>query len=368
MTLKDLTIASTKRVEEQNHTCYWTADGYKFDNSNLALWYEKENKSFVTYVDSQIDTIRGQLQTPIDMEFDYNLQFLRYLQSTYETVNLFFSGGADSLTILELAIQNNIQFDTLICQTCDDINLECNREIRDCALPIVEKHKDKFGQCIIHTTSWDEHADRFSDELSFFVQPTPNIVPFRSDPDSIPKLNEPNVCYISGKDKPHVVFYNNKWYAVLVDNQNSLNKCNPNLKAFWLDAFNIKSYVRDAILFKHYLLENNLVKHQLQFFHPNQDQTINSILGRSEVHNFQSQLLKKRPNTKYRSSKNAQRITDAVSQQRMDVLVNYFTAMKNYNMILPEYAYKDTPGKFAWFIDLNSLEVFTQKQLIPNGF
>jgi len=42
--------------------------------------------------------------------------------------------------------------------------------------------------------------------------------------------------------------------------------------------------------------------------------------------------------------------------------------MKKFNSILPQYAYQDPPGKFAWFIDLDSLEVFTQQELIPNGF
>ena len=42
MTLNDLVTASTKRVEEENHTCYWTADGYKFDNKNLVLYYHKK--------------------------------------------------------------------------------------------------------------------------------------------------------------------------------------------------------------------------------------------------------------------------------------------------------------------------------------
>ena len=32
MTLDDLIKVSTKRVEVENHTCYWAADGYKFDN------------------------------------------------------------------------------------------------------------------------------------------------------------------------------------------------------------------------------------------------------------------------------------------------------------------------------------------------
>jgi len=58
----------------------------------------------------------------------------------------------------------------------------------------------------------------------------------------------------------------------------------------------------------------------------------------------------------------------------MDVLVNYFTAMKKFTELLPEYGHNDgfqalhSGGKFAWFIDIDSLEVFTQHQLIPNGF
>ena len=374
MTLKDLIIASTKRVEEQNHTCYWTADGYKFDNSNLALWYEKENKSFVTYVDSQIDTIRGQLQTPIDMEFDYNLQFLQYLQSTYETVNLFFSGGADSLTILELAIQNNIKFDTLICQTCDDINLECNREIKQCALPVLEKYKGKFGSYEIVPTTWNDHARIYSDELSFFGNSAPIVLPFRCSYENYP-FAEGSTCYIKGADKPQIVMYNKKWYAVLIDSGTTDNKKNPNIKEFWLDQMNIKSYIKDALLYREYLLSADRVDQTaLQFFKPNQDPNVNGILGRSKVHNYDKQLLKNKTNTKYRSSKNVQRMADAMSNGRMDVLVNYFTAMKKFSEILPKYGHYDgfeefgSVGKFAWFIDIDSLEVFTQQQLIPDGF
>ena len=111
MTLETLINKSTIRVEAENHTCYWTADGYKFDNKNLALWYETDRQSYVSYVDSQIDIIRGHLQTSIDMEYDYNKQFLHYLRTSHAHLNLYFSGGADSVTILETAHLNNISFD-----------------------------------------------------------------------------------------------------------------------------------------------------------------------------------------------------------------------------------------------------------------
>jgi len=377
MTLNDLVTASTKRVEEENHTCYWTADGYKFDNKNLVLYYESTTNSLVTYVDSQIDLIRDQLSdTSIDMSKDYNKEYLEYLKSKYNKVNLFFSGGADSLTILETAINNNIVIDRIICQTCDDVNLLCNREIKQCALPVLEKYKGKFGSYEIVPTSWDDHASIYSNELSFFTHSDPTVLPLRSNLDSYPsyKLNE-DTCYLKGADKPQIVRHGKKWYAVLIDNQTCDNKKNPNIKAFWLDAMNIKSYIKDALLYREYLLSADRVNQTgLQFFKPNQDSNVANVLDRSKVHNFDKQLLKGIPNTKYHSSKNIQRINDAINNSRMDVLVNYFTAMKKFSELVPKYGHNDgfqlmhSVGKFAWFIDIDSLEVFTQQQLIPDGF
>ena len=377
MTLDDLIKASTKRVEEEKHTCYWAADGYKFDNKNLALWYESSTGSFVTFVDSQIDLIRNQLtNTSIDISCDYNREYLEYLKTIYSEVHLFFSGGADSLTILETAINNNIVIDNLICLTCDDINLECNREIKHCALPILEKYKGKFGSHELVSTSWEDHSKNYSDDMAFFKLSGATRVPFRNNLDTHPSYKlKANTCYIKGADKPQLVNYNKKWYAVFLDNQTNGDWGNPNIKCFWLDAMNIKSYIKDALLYREYLLSADLVnKTGLQFFKPNQDLNVGDVLGRSKVHNHTKQLIKNVPNTKWYSSKGLQRVNDALGIGRMDVLVNYFTAMKKFSELLPEYGHKDnfkaldSMGKFAWFIDIDSMEVFTQQELIPNGF
>ena len=164
MDLQTLTEQSTKRVEEQNHQYYWIADGYKFDNKNLALWYEKDTGSFTTFVDSQIDLLREQLtNATIDASRNYNREYIDYLKTHYSEVHLFFSGGADSVTILDTAMQNNISIDRLICLTCDDIELECNREIKLCAMPIAEKHNYE-----IVSTSYNQHAEAYKDPLAFF--------------------------------------------------------------------------------------------------------------------------------------------------------------------------------------------------------
>lgn len=363
MDLQTLIEQSTKRVEQQRHVCYYTADGYKFDYKNLALWYEHDRNSHVSYVDSQIDIIRGYLQTPIDMEFDYNTQFLQQLRTDYKELNLYFSGGADSLTILDTARSNNIGFDNIVCQTCDDIDLECNREIKQCAIPVLEKYNLSYK---IVATDWQDHFERYSDEYSYFTNVHPYVLPFRYCPDSEVDYRAKDSCSIVGKDKPQLVLHNDKWYAVLLDTQSSTQKKNPNLRAFWLDALNIKSYVKDAILYREYLRENDKVKTGLQFFKADQTPSVNDVLNRSRVYQSGTQL--KKNINQYSSRKNLQRIVDAIGSNRMDVLMNYFSAMKKFNSILPQYAYQDPPGKFAWFIDLDSLEVFTQQELIPNGF
>ena len=51
----------------------------------------------------------------------------------------------------------------------------------------------------------------------------------------------------------------------------------------------------------------------------------------------------------------------------------YNRAVANLMDSMPELKdgfknYWKTSGKFAWFIDLDSLEVYTQTELIPNGF
>ena len=110
----NIILDSTKRVEEEKHTCYWTANGYKFDNKLLALWYEISTNNFVTFVDTQLEEIRNQLSDiSIDMNQDYNKNYLEYLKANYNEVNLCFSGGADSLTILDTAVRNNIVLDII---------------------------------------------------------------------------------------------------------------------------------------------------------------------------------------------------------------------------------------------------------------
>jgi len=366
---------STQEVEAQEYTYYYEADGYKFHNRNLALLYETTQKSYVTFVDKNTDAIRNNLtNTIISVENNYNLDYLRLLSKQFQSVNLFYSGGADSTTILETAIKNNIPIDNYYCLTFDDISLESNREILNCALPVLEKYNLNYK---ILSCSFDYHLKNYADDMAFFKINGCVWVPFRSPLDKHPGINyKVNECYIKGADKPQLVKYNNNWYACLIDTAIAADNKNKNVKWFWFDSDNIKSYVKDSLVYREYLKTSNMIdrSNHLQFFKPTQDPKLNNLLGRSDVANYKMQLLKNLPDKKYRSSKAIQRIADVAKSSRHDILVNYYNAMDNFSKLLPEFGHKDgftryhNTGKFAWFIDLDSLEVFTQKELIPEGF
>jgi hypothetical protein len=371
---KNLITESTETVEKNQYPYYYEADGYKFHNKNLALWYESSQKSYVSFVDNNTNKIRKNLHNNISFDYDYNLHYLKLLSKQYKSINLFYSGGADSTTILETAINNKIDIDNVFCLTFDSLELDCNTEIVNCAIPFLKKNKVNYK---ILTCNFDYHKNNYSDEMAFFKTNGCVVVPFRSPLDKHPGIDyQSNACYVKGADKPQLVKYNKNWYACLIDTQIAADNENKNVKWFWLDPDNIKSYIKDSLIYRDYLQTANLVDQNkpLQFYKPTQDYKLNKLLGRSKVENYTMQLLKNLPNQKYHSSKALQRITDIVKSSRQDVLVNYYYAMNNFSKLVPEFGHQDgfvnyhNYGKFAWFIDLDSLEVFTQKELIPEGF
>ena len=68
-----------------------------------------------------------------------------------------------------------------------------------------------------------------------------------------------------------------------------------------------------------------------------------------------------------------QRFKDCIDNNQYQLLANYFAAQKRFQKLVGLKSLSDVEnvnsyGKFAWFIDIDSLEVFTQDELIPEGF
>jgi len=373
--LEALVVQSTDRINNGNYKFYWQCRDAKFDNRWLALWYEKRTSSKIHFVSAELPQIRKNLvDATIDMAHDYNLAYLHKLSEKYNYLQLFFSGGYDSVTILDTALKNNIKIhETLTC-IVGDVNADANREINELALPYLKQCQSKIDKITILHNSHKVLTEYFANPYRFFagVGDTDFPLSFGSLSIGVEKRPfNPDSIYIQGADKPQLVFYNNKWFVCHFDI--AINDCLdiPNMSFFWLAADNIKSLVKDARLYRDHLLTTTQPKNFLEFYKPSQDADLNRVLGRSPICNSEITMNKGTASRIHR--KRHYRFVDSIDKNQYELLANYFSCMNKFKEVLEIQDLNDlssvnTGVKACWFIDIDTLEVFTPQELIPTGF
>ena len=127
--------------------------------------------------------------------------------------------------------------------------------------------------------------------------------------------------------------------------------------------------IKDSIDYRNYIIENNLLtESKLQFFKMTNKEE-NKIINRIEPSNKENLFTKERFTSWNAKDKHA--IEHALQQQDIRVLTGYFKALDNVLNVYPNYNYESvslSPRKIGWFIDIDSLEAYTQVELIPKGF
>jgi len=102
----------------------------------------------------------------------------------------------------------------------------------------------------------------------------------------------------------------------------------------------------------------------LSFFKFYDQDELNYVINRPDIANADVKLGK---HDRYPVEKGSFLISD-----RWEVVFRYTQCMKKFLEIFPEcrngFVDFANQGKFAWFIDIDSLEFYTQQELIPNGF
>ena len=376
MKLLDLCRISNKRVEDTNPFCFWLVGGYKLDNKHLVMWYEKQFQTTASFVYRDLDLLKTNLQdTQIDLNIDYHLEFLKRLRRENKSVKLMYSGGTDSATVLDIAHRHQIAIDETITLIIQDIDLASNTEQKNIVLPGLEKYKAVINKATQVTYNYNDIEEHFNDRYAFFSGPCDAVVPVGFTAAKYTALsryyNDKDTCIISGIDKPQILLYNGKWYATCIDNPVAWgDQSIPNLVPFYMDARNIKGYLKDCIRFRDHLTEKGEVNDSyLQFFQPDQSKEHTDVLQRLQI---QGEQLGGKFSTN--NEKTLLRFKECFGHNRFTTLIKYFNAMQTFLDIFPEAKTQrgleqyNKNGKFAWFIDLDTLEVHTQGELIPNGF
>jgi len=376
--LQQLAEDSTSRVESNNYMYYWQCDNYKFDNRSLSKWYELATGKWSTFIFSKYDKVKKVLSDGLlDMNRDYQAEYVAQLRDQYDYIQLFFSGGYDSNTVLDQFVQQGIVVDeTLSLIVGRSIDQPGNQEIKNLALPALSKYSKYIKKQTILKNDYQTLTDWFKDEYRFFVMPGDSVVPY-----GLGRLGNtvqhrevlPNSCYIKCHDKPQLVYYKNRWYAYCLDVTINGDTDIPNMLWFWYEPDNIKSYIQQSRKYRDYILQSTKVESKLGFYKTDQDRYINThVLGRTPIVD-ETKMLRKDISGKKLMSKHVQRMQDIIADGEYQLLTNYFACQKIYNQIFDANQSQhvldgNANSKFAWFIDIDSLEMFTQNELIPDGF
>jgi len=392
-------------AERMNYAYYWEVDGLKLTNINLVRWYEKKYKKFASWVcrPDLMQGFRDALKDKhVDMNHNYNLDMINKLKKNYKKVKLLYSGGYDSAAIFFDFVKNGIHIDETIMHFYAPTDEKFNTEFRMNGLPALEDYKHLVGKQTFLQGTENDLLKQYEDGYFIFNRPmkafsmpaTMGMYALEhhykgastqswGDSELVPHLEfEKDSCHIKGIDKPQLVYYKGKWYVTALDTNFGDRNGLLNTIYFWLHPDNVKGLIQNSRKYRDFCLKqeyginvpigytpNKLQPYldpntTLAFFSFNDHPEFNKIIGRGPIYNADKKMSKP-------DAIQGQRIEFA-AKDRWDVLCAYARCMEKFLKIFPECGtgFKDynNQGKFAWFIDIDTLEFFTQAELIPNGF
>lgn len=388
--LIELVNIGDAQARKMNYHFYWqTPDDKRLGNVYLAKWYEKEFNCWLPFVTAPalMDEFKQALEDKtLEMNHNYSVDFIKRLKKEFKHVSLLYSGGYDSQRILLDFVENNIRIDETVMHFFTETDDNMNEEYRENAFPSLYKYADKIDKQTFLYQHEDELLAHFSDEYAFFKRPQCGTIiePMSSlqienfyngatpydygVPTNLDKKldMDPKGCFIIGKDKPQLVYYKNHWYVTFLDSAMNDRGGLLNTIYFWAHPGNVKTLIKESRLYRSYILENKKfdLSNTLSFFKFYDQDDLNYVIARPDIYNADKKLGK---NAKYPMEKGNFLVAD-----RWDIVSKYAKCMQKFLEIFPECQTGWEPltsqGKFAWFIDIDYLEIFSQQELIPNGF
>jgi hypothetical protein len=366
----------TEEIEKGNFDYYYCCGDYKFYNSYLAHWYSQTTGLFPRFIaNNPIRRIKEELKTGIDLNYNYDYEYLKKIRKQNKKLRLFLSGGTDSCTVLYKAYKSNIIFDEVTAVCFGDVNNEENLEILNNAIPFAEKYKDCYKKFTLLSITEDDLEKYYSDPLIFFkTQDYENTPPFfRQFWNQTKNLDDSQNIFAT--DKPRLMYYQGKWYAFCFFDQLSSHAgklTNNNVLRFWLEPDNIKSYIKGCLNYRSFILKNNmLTDKKLQFFRVNNDNFKDyKAIDRVSIID-QDSIYKKIEKNNVWNKKDQLSLNTVIKNHNLSLLSKYLTAVNNLLSVYPNFNKQNNTLfnlQFMWAINIDTLEVFSQEELIPNGF
>jgi hypothetical protein len=389
----------------------WGSESAHFSNKWKADLHEQSTGRFAQF-DIGIQLYERELKSiskkQIDLNYDYDLDFLKDLRKNHRYIRLHYSGGADSHNIFQKCLDNNIFIDeiNMLCHgiytkdTVMDMTDIRDAVIKNCAYPFSIKHKDGVGKIEVISHTVDDVYNGFYDlykkyKSQWIYELSDNDISLVYHLKGKKFIHQNFVndsfcdCQITGKEKPNLVYYNGSWYATVLDNTLNEYLQYHDITFFYVSPFNLKSYLQSCYLYRGYIYNAKEFdkSKNLQFFTGNKyeyrsqdndlNMILNKILRRANIelpHIASNHWAGKIKNHNQIHPKLKHEIETLINFNMIELVADFFSSITELKKYHPDLICKDNqfsnrlPAKFAWFIDIDTMQIYSQKELIPNGF
>lgn len=356
---------STDYVESRGLAYYWQAGDYKFHNKLLANWFEQNYNTWASYI-TPIAQVRLGLQNP-----GSELDFVRSFAG--KKTRLLLSGGSDSVTVLHRFRAAGVEITQpfVYMDNIDGVNTDdVNEEQLTNAIPLLEE-LGWMDRTWIQNLGTAYYNQLFDDPWMRMRRPKGArfhnfLIDLYDD------IIDPNDGYVNimGFEKPTVVYYRGRWYATFFDSSLCSRLSVPNPVYWWLDPRNITTWVEQARAARDQLFADRVNQDTVfKIFAPStynleSAETFNTAIGRAKL--IRPVNLGKGFHGKYYNMREMRYMSKLIYAQHGELLIKYYQTISNALSVFPNIRPGEEPsdGKFGFFIDLDSLEVYTQEELL----
>lgn len=341
-------------------TNIWQAyEELKHTNYDIEPYYENEGFKNLGKVD-------------IDLDKDYVAESLKDIFSKYKKVNLLYSGGVDSHTILDCAVKNGLEFKKV---------LTFGKSIKQDYYLDGENNNPQIQEYMkANNINWQFYSNSLNWMEKIFLSSSwlfQNSGEFNICPEV--HLNHLNIIkkdelYIVGKDKPNLLFSNGQWYAFYTHTLGLDYWDHSNFMYFYHNTDYPHIMIQHHLKLKNWYIKNYGIPTSpiiLDTGWAGREQNVgwykfNEIIGRVHALNSQSEIRKTKQCIPL-NYKHLRMLAELDSVGRRD-LVDVFlekchTVYKNYKQIAWDWPPFRPEGKTAWLYNIDTGEYLSGEKM-----
>jgi len=184
------------------------------------------------------------------------------LRDKYKYIKLFFSGGQDSITMLNAFVKNNIFIDEVITYRFGSESNQSNKEADLFAIPYIKKLFNGSKTKITIYENDLRYFDKYIGEKWLFTRSSMSLRHF-----NIPKINGKNFCNLFGYLDPKVYFENGKYYSRNFDSEFFELVQYRNIELFFTSEDFLELHAKQLHLVKNFIKHNPNRDHILDLYY-----------------------------------------------------------------------------------------------------